>query len=47
MYGEDNKATELAKKRIEREKMADKKKHDRMLDRARLRDVRTKNRETT
>ena len=46
MYGED-KATELAKKRIEREKMADKKRHDRMLDRARLRDVRTKNRETT
>ena len=46
MYGE-NRATELAKKRIEREKMADKKRHDRMLDRARLRDVRTKNRETT
>ena len=47
MYGEDNKATDLAKQRIEREKMADKKKHDRMLDRARLRDVRIKNRETT
>lgn len=50
MYGEereDNKAIDIAKRRIEREKMADKKKHDRMLDRARLRDVRTKNRETT
>ena len=47
MYGEDNKATDLAKQRIDREKMADKKKHDRMLDRARLRDTRTKNRETT
>ena len=46
-YGEDNKATDLAKQRIDREKMADKKKHDRMLDRARLRDTRTKNRETT
>jgi len=41
MYGEQN-ALDLAKKRIDREKMADKKKHDNMLDRARLRDIRIK-----
>ena len=36
----------VAKKRIDREKMQDKKRHDRMMDRARMRDVRQKNRET-
>lgn len=46
MYGEQD-ALDLAKKRIDREKMADKKRHDRMMDRARLRDTRTKNRETS
>ena len=46
MYGEQD-ALDLAKKRIDREKMADKKRHDRMMDRARLRDTRAKNRETS
>ena len=46
MYGEQD-ALDLAKKRIDREKMADKKRHDRMMDRARLRDTRAKNKETT
>ncbi len=46
MYGEKV-AVQNAKKRIEREKEADSRKHDRILDRARLRDVRQKNRETT
>ena len=46
MYGEQD-ALDLAKKRIDREKMADKKRHDRMMDRARLRDTRTKNKETS
>lgn len=46
MYGEQD-ALDLAKKRIDREKTMDKKKHDRMMDRARLRDTRAKNRETT
>lgn len=36
----------VAKKRIDREKEADKKRHDRMMDRARLRDVKLKNKET-
>ncbi len=42
MYGED--AVELAKKKIEREKMVDKMKHARMLDRAKVRKI--KNRST-
>jgi hypothetical protein len=46
MYGEDQ-ATDIAKKRIEREKERDKIKHDRMMDRARMRDTLKKNRETT
>ena len=46
MYGEQD-ALDLAKKRIDREKMADKKRHDRMMDRARLRDTRAKNRKTS
>ncbi len=43
MFGDD---VETAKKRIDREKAADKIKHDRMMDRARMQDVRKKNRET-
>ena len=45
MYGEKVNV-DAAKARIDREKQADKRKHDRMMDRARLRDVRSKNRET-
>lgn len=52
MFGE-NEMQKMAKTRIKREKeverrkdAADKKKHDSMMDRARLRDVRKKNRET-
>lgn len=45
MYGEQD-MTSLAKKRIDREKKADAIRHDRMMDRARLRDVRAKNKET-
>ena len=45
MYGED--AVKQAKTRIDREKAADAKRHDRMLDRARLRKTMRKNRETS
>jgi hypothetical protein len=45
MFGEDEMQA-IAKKRIEREKEVDKIKHDRMMDRARTRDTRAKNRET-
>ena len=45
MYGE-NDMQDLAKKRIDREKQADKIKHDRMMDRARMRDAIRKNKET-
>lgn len=45
MFGE-NDMTDLAKKRIDREKKADAIKHDRMMDRARLRDTQRKNKET-
>ncbi len=45
MFGESDMA-DLAKKRIDREKKADAIRHDRMMDRARLRDVKTKNKET-
>lgn len=45
MFGEQD-AADVAKKRIEREKEIDKRKHDRMMDRARLRDTLKKNRET-
>jgi len=38
--------TDVAKKRIDREKMADKMRHDRMMDRARMRDTVKKNKET-
>ena len=43
MYGED---VDMAKKRIDREKKIDKIKHDRMLDRARIRDTLKKNKAT-
>lgn len=45
MYGE-NANVELAKQKIEREKKADAVRHDRMLDRARTKDTKQKNRET-
>ena len=43
MFGDD---VDLAKRRIDREKAADKIKHDRMMDRARMAATRKKNRET-
>jgi len=43
MYGED--AVELAKKKIEREKMVDKIKHARMLDRAKVRKIKNRSKE--
>jgi len=43
MYGED--AVELAKKKIEREKMIDKMKHARMLDRAKVRKIKNRSKE--
>ena len=46
MYGEKV-AVNLAKQRIKREKEVDKIKHDRMMDRARTKDTRAKNKETT
>lgn len=46
MYGEQDNRTDLAKKRIDREKKADAIKHDRMMDRARMRDTIRKNKET-
>ena len=47
MYGEQSSAVDVAKKRIEQEKKSDAKRHDRMLDRARLRDTASLNRRTT
>jgi len=46
MFGEQETRVDVAKKRIDLEKERDKEKHDRMMDRARLRDTRKKNRET-
>ena len=46
MFGDAVEDVKMAKRRIDREKAADKIKHDRMMDRARMRDVRKKNRET-
>ena len=46
MFGDDVDHKELARKRIDREKAADKIKHDRMMDKARLQAARKKNRET-
>jgi len=45
MFGEQD-AQDMAKIRIDREKKVDARKHDRMMDRARLKDVLKKNRET-
>lgn len=45
MFGEQD-AQALAKMRIDREKKADARKHDRMMDRARMMDMAKKNRET-
>lgn len=45
-FKESTAAQDQAKERIKREKEADKVKHDRIMDRARLRDTKTKNRMT-
>ena len=45
-YGDKSEDVKMAKARIEREKENDKRKHDRIMDRARLRAAITKNRET-
>lgn len=45
MFGEQDRV-DIAKQRIEREKEADAKRHDRMMDRARMADTRKKNRDT-
>lgn len=45
MYGEKNSQVDIAQARIDREKESDKKRHDRMMDRARMRDVKKTNRE--
>mgnify|MGYP000989033232 CR=1 FL=1 len=49
MFGEEEKpmtAADIAKMKIDREKKADARRHDRMMDRARMRDTKKKNRET-
>lgn len=47
MFGEEAPShTDQVKTKIDREKMMDKRKHDRMMDRARTRDTNVKNRET-
>ena len=46
MFGEQDRV-DIAKKRIERQKAVAAKRHDRMMDRARLRDVKKKNKETS
>ena len=46
MYGEQISAVDLAKKRIDQEKAADAKRHDRALDAARMKDTKAINRET-
>jgi len=43
---EDTSVVDVAKERIKREKEMDKRKHDRMMDRARMTDTKTKNAET-
>ena len=45
MYGED--FVDAAKERIKKEKEADKRRHDMMMDRARIKAVQKKNKETT
>jgi hypothetical protein len=47
MFGEQDKHVDMAKTRIDREKKMDKMKHDRMMDRARTRDTKAKNKATT
>lgn len=46
MYGEEIAHVDVAKKRIDREKKSDALRHDRMMDRARTRQTKIKNRET-
>ena len=46
MFGEQDQV-DITKKRIDRQKAALDKRHDRMMDRARMRDVKKKNRETS
>ena len=46
MFGDDVDHTDITKTRIDREKKADAIRHDRMMDRARMRDTRKKNKET-
>ena len=46
MFGEQDKHVDMAKTRIDREKKMDKMKHDRMMDRARTRDTKAKNKAT-
>lgn len=47
MFGEEKLSfIDIAKQRIDREKAADKRKHDRLMDRARTRDTQVKNKET-
>tara|TARA_B100002019_G_C21267883_1_gene600399 strand:+ start:1516 stop:2688 length:1173 start_codon:yes stop_codon:yes gene_type:complete len=46
MFGDAVEDVKMAKRRIDREKAADKIRHDRMMDRARMRDTQKKNRET-
>ena len=47
MFGDDVDYKALAKKRIQRQKKAADKRHDNMMDRARIRDAKKKNRETS
>ena len=46
MYGEQTDPVDIAKQRIDREKKADARRHDRMMDRARTRATNMKNKET-
>lgn len=46
MYGEQSDPVDVAKQRIDREKKADARRHDRMMDRARTRATNMKNKET-
>ena len=45
-FGEQDTAVDIAKKKIDREKQTDARRHDRMMDRARMKVTRRKNRET-
>ena len=46
MYGEQIDLVDMAKQRINREKKADARRHDRMMDRARTKSTKMKNRES-